>query len=677
MSGGGGGGGAEPAKQYQYKYYITFAVLLAENQLADIVKIFENGKLIYEEGDSGNPRWDSLTFYDGTQTSADSLLQAIHGAENTPAYLGYSYVVFERYALENAGNTIPNLEFIVREKISTTVSQAITQIMERADYTTNQFSIDSSLAATQMLGYVSSGPASTKSLLIDLMLAFDILSYEYNGIIYFKPRSNIAQYSIDEKFLSAQTNDSGQSTENSQLVIVNLDQRKFPKEVNMQYPDTTKDLQWGSQSEVKQNNPSFITKVLKEETKVTMTPSQARARVNTLLWQKWSENKSVSFNLGPNKFLIQESDVISIDIDGQTYIIRIESTTTGANYITEVSGVVVGLTGSSNNSPYFGPVIPSEDAVYDPQELYEIPDLSPYIIDCGPLRIGDEQQYLVYTGQSIETGNEFLGATIYKALSASSTYTPLRATTLQSTSGNITTTLGEFIGYGWDRTNSFQVHLNFGNLISRDETEVLQGANWAIVGDEVIGFSTATLVGTDTYQLSNLIRARRGTVSVDHSIDERFVLLYIPEIETMARSSADYNVTRYFKWVPSAEDESNVTPITDFYQARTLREFAPVYFTGVKNANDWNFAWKRVTRTLWSPLGNTTQPAPDGRHYGLRIYNGADIIRIINVRDTEIATYTEAQQIADFGVAQSSVTAGIFQYNDNKGLEGIENKETF
>jgi hypothetical protein len=661
MSGGGGSGGGEPPKQYQYKYWISFAVLLSENSLASIVKIFENGKLIYNNGSTGNQRWKSMTFYDGSQTSANSTMQAKEGSENTPAYLGYSYVVFEEYALENAGNSIPNLEFIVQEKASTTVSQAITQIMLRAGYTTAQFSVDSLLASKQILGYISSGPVSTKAQLKDLMLAFDIISFEYNAVIYFKSRSNIAEYTIDSKYLSAKIGSKGEETKESLLTITSLDQRKFPREVNLQYPDTTKDLQWGSQSEVKQNNPSYM-------------------RVNTLLWQKWNENKTVTFNLAPNQFLIQESDVISIDIDGQVYILRIESTTTGANYITECQAVVVGLSGSLNESPYLTPSIPSEDSIYSPQELYQIPTLDSFIIDCGPLRIGDELQYINYTGQTLATGNEFLGAVIYKASStASSTYYSVRATTVQTTSGNINTTLDKFEGYGWDRKNSFQVVLKYGTLISRSEEEVLQGANWAIVGNEVIGFTTANLISTNTYEIKNLIRRRRGTQSVDHSIDERFVLLYIPEIETLPRSPSDYNITKYYKWVPSGDDVSNVSPILNIYEARTLREFAPVDFIGIKDDvdSDWNFSWKRVTRTLWAPLGNTVQPSPDGRHYGLRIYNGSDVIRIIDIKDQETAEYTLDQQIQDFGSSKYNITAGIFQYNDKIGLEGIETKETF
>ncbi len=674
----GGGGGEEP-KSYQYKYSIDFAVLLCENSISAVKKIFENGKLIYDNGAVGNKRWSSMTVYDGTQTTASSLMQSKEGADSTPAYLGFSYVVFQGYELENTGNSIPNLEFIIEERVSTTVTQAITQVMERGGYTSSQFSTDPVLSTIQMLGFVTTGPGSTKTALKDLMLVYDIVSYEYDAVIYFKKKSTIPEYSIDFKHLSSKAGDEGSDQNENRLVITNIDTRKFPKEVSFKYSDSTSDLQQGSQSEIKQNNPSYITKVISEEVNITLTPTEARNRVNAILWQKWNENKTVAFTLAPNQFLTQESDVIQIDIEGNIYVIRIESTTRGANFITEVTGTIVGLTGSLIEAPYLTSNVPSSDAVYTPQELYEIPELSSYVVECGPLRPGDESQPLLYTGQSIDVGNEFLGATIYKALSSQASYISNRATTLQTTAGTITTTLGDFQGYGWDRSNTVQVLLNFGTLLSRTESEVLQGLNYCVIGDEVIGFQTATLIGTNTYQLSNLIRGRRGTTKTSHSVSERFVSLVTSEIETLPFTTADFNVTRYLKWVPSGGDLADVTATVVQYKARTLREFAPIDFIGVKDSGsgDWNFSWKRMTRTLWAPLGNTIQPSPDGRHYGLRIYNGSSIIRIIDIKDQEVAVYTIAQQTADFGSGRNAVTAEIFQYSDQVGLEGIENKETF
>jgi hypothetical protein len=55
---------------------------------------------------------------------------------------------------------------------------------------------------------------------------------------------------------------------------------------------------------------------------------------------------------------------------------------------------------------------------------------------------------------------------------------------------------------------------------------VLNGANLAVLGSEVIQFKSATLVATNTYALTGLLRGRRGTEWAigTHAAGDRFVL---------------------------------------------------------------------------------------------------------------------------------------------------------
>ena len=54
------------------------------------------------------------------------------------------------------------------------------------------------------------------------------------------------------------------------------------------------------------------------------------------------------------------------------------------------------------------------------------------------------------------------------------------------------------------------------------------GANAALLGEEIIQFQTAILVGAGLYTLSNLLRGRRATegATSSHAVGENFVLLY-------------------------------------------------------------------------------------------------------------------------------------------------------
>ena len=52
----------------------------------------------------------TIRFYPGSQTqSPDPLIQAMEGADNTPAYRGTAYAVFEEFPLEEFGNRMPQV----------------------------------------------------------------------------------------------------------------------------------------------------------------------------------------------------------------------------------------------------------------------------------------------------------------------------------------------------------------------------------------------------------------------------------------------------------------------------------------------------------------------------------------------------------------------------------------
>jgi hypothetical protein len=94
-----------------YSYFANFAVGLCEGPVAHVGRIWADGKLL----DLGAVTW---RFHPGTQTQdPDPLIVAKEGAANAPAYRGLAYVVFERLALENFGNRLPQLSFEVMRPV--------------------------------------------------------------------------------------------------------------------------------------------------------------------------------------------------------------------------------------------------------------------------------------------------------------------------------------------------------------------------------------------------------------------------------------------------------------------------------------------------------------------------------------------------------------------------------
>lgn len=101
---GGGGGGGQKVETTTYTYSCSFAVAFGEgNERTILGRLWMDGKEV-------DLTTIQSTFYSGTETQApDSVIQGIEGADNTPAFRGTCYIVFEDFQLANFSNRIPQV----------------------------------------------------------------------------------------------------------------------------------------------------------------------------------------------------------------------------------------------------------------------------------------------------------------------------------------------------------------------------------------------------------------------------------------------------------------------------------------------------------------------------------------------------------------------------------------
>lgn len=106
--GSGGGGGSQTTTTVSYHYYADLAVGLCAGPIAAVHRAFADGNIL--ECD----KVSEMRVYYGDETQApDPLIQAVEGAERTPAYRGLAYVVLQRLYITPFGNRLPNLTFEV------------------------------------------------------------------------------------------------------------------------------------------------------------------------------------------------------------------------------------------------------------------------------------------------------------------------------------------------------------------------------------------------------------------------------------------------------------------------------------------------------------------------------------------------------------------------------------
>jgi hypothetical protein len=91
----------------QYSYFVSLGVALCEGVVHRIGRIWADGQPLVQEGVT----W---RLHNGSEDQRpDPLIAAVEGDENTPAYRGTAYVVFEDLDLGQFGNRIPQFNFEV------------------------------------------------------------------------------------------------------------------------------------------------------------------------------------------------------------------------------------------------------------------------------------------------------------------------------------------------------------------------------------------------------------------------------------------------------------------------------------------------------------------------------------------------------------------------------------
>lgn len=103
---GGGGGGSQTVTNVSYHYYADIAVGLCAGPIAAVHRVFADGNA-FEDDKVGDMR----VYLGDDAQSPDPLIQAIEGADRTPAYRGLAYVVMEQLYITPFGNRLPNLTF--------------------------------------------------------------------------------------------------------------------------------------------------------------------------------------------------------------------------------------------------------------------------------------------------------------------------------------------------------------------------------------------------------------------------------------------------------------------------------------------------------------------------------------------------------------------------------------
>ncbi len=388
---------------------------------------------------------------------------------------------------------------------------------------------------------------------------------------------------------------------------------------------------------------------------IVMDSSQAQRIAEITLYTAWMRRTFFNLTLPPKYVALEPGDVIAADDGEVSHTLRITMARLGYGNSLEIQGV------AEDVSTYdFHPQLTASSAATLPPS---VPSSQLQLLDI-PAFPGDNpsQPILRMAVTSLAAG--WTGCVIYRSADEGGNYNRISSLGEQAVTGSTLDALDAANPAYWDNLNTVTVLLiGQGELVNAGEAAVLNGANVALLGNEMIQFRTAEMIAAGKYRLSGLLRGRMGTewAMNSHEAGERFVLLD-NRLEKDITAGGIIGLTRRYKPVTVGATLGQ-TESTDFtYTGVSQKPYAPVHIAGIRDGSgNLTISWIRRARLQaeWRDYADVPL-LEEFERYEVEILDGAEVVRVMTV-NSPVANYSAADQVIDFGGHQLNVNARIYQ----------------
>ncbi len=538
------------------------------------------------------------------------------------------------------------------------LGQIVADLLKKVGYDNTMY--DTSRLTDIVSGFVITNRQSVRSCLEQLATAYFFDCVESDGLLKFIKRGKVSSTTIDFSELVVQDSSS------DALTITRTQELELPRQVDVIYLNRIADYQAGTQSSQRQTVKAVDYATV--NLPIVLSDQEAKVVADVTLYNAWVGRVNYQFTVPPKYALLEPTDVITVSKDGAAYLMRVNSTKLVRNGVQEITAVAEDV----SSYDFYNPAGTGTPNLQVPASVsatrLELLDLPAFPTDAAT------DAYLRYG--VVGLGEGWAGSAVYRSDDGGANFALMQTLTAQATIGAVLNIIPAGTIYGWDKSTTIDVLLTFGQLQSVTDIAVLNGANVYVIGEEIIQFQTATLLDTNKYRLSNLLRGRFGTdwALASHAAGERFVLLTNAVARELMASSG-WGIGKKFKPV-TIGSTLGATNSQDFtYFAKALKPYAPVHIVGSRNtAGDLTINWKRRTRIGGDWRDGVDVPlSEESERYELEIMQGATLKRTITGLTSPTTIYTAAQQIADFGSAQNSVSVRVYQLSAavGRGYAGI------
>ena len=507
-------------------------------------------------------------------------------------------------------------------------------------------------------GYVLVDRMTARDALEPLALAYLFDCIDTGGQLVFRVRGTDAVVDIPGEDLCAHVFGSERP---QALVSTRQQELELPSVLEIQYFDRDANYETGMQRDRRLITQSREVRTL--QLPLAMDADTAKQLAVKCLAIVWAERTHHQLSLSRTYAYLDPGDVVTITESNATHTLRIEKI--------DYSGGLLNIEAVSQSTSAYESDAPGVPTPIDEDEVVYPGPTTLRLIDA-PLWDTSNNECGLYLATMGKT-SAWVGA--YVLMSQDGTWWNFDTAQVcenDSVMGKTTDVLADvFDPWIWDEGGSVNVRLLDAAdvLDSATESEVLAGANLALLGDEIIQYRDATLEADGTYTLSGLLRGRKGSewATGTHVAGELFVPLSLSNVTFYDLAVDHLGVLRYYRAYSRNQSQAK-TDLSFTCYMRNMKPYAPQCVTGLRDGSDnLTISWIRRTRLggEWldggdASLGETTES------YSIDIYDGSDIVRTLT-SSSQSVTYTAAQQTEDFGSPQAEVDVEVFQLSSVVG----------
>lgn len=598
------------------------------------------------------------------------------------SWLGSALYDSQREAIISSGTSTASPYIVLlnrREGEGVPLWYIVQQECLRAGYVEDD--LDVSALQDLVLGYHVADVMSARAAIEPLAVAYQFDGCESDWRIKFPKRGTAPVVTITQDHLAVLDEETG-----AVLFEQRTPDKELPERITVNYYEKDRDYETGSQYAKRRRAPvrsMESERHINHNVPVVFRALEVKQRCEWLLYEAWVGRTSLEARVSWAFLRYDPLDVVTVTLnDGTTFKARIVDADVGADWniayrlVTEDEAVYsqtavvtaeAGIGGGYDPTVYVANIQNSQLMLIDAPLLLDTDDTGRLV-----------SKLYVTAAPSLGLG-VWPGATIYQS-SDGSTWATATGVSLPAAWGSAVEALGD-VESPWvtDRENTLVVNMVNGadQLETVTDLQLLNGANAALLinrasGDvELLQFRDVLQVGPNKFELSHLLRGRRGTDTMtgNHAAGDLLLVPSALTVSTLSVPLAALGSDRYFRAVTNGSLVESGASTTQTIHGRDLMPYAPCQQEVEVAGSDLVLSWVRRSRLggEWLDGGESPPLAEDSERYEADIYDGALVVRTLAAGGTSAVTYTAAQIAADFGSMPPTLTWAVYQLSAQVG----------